>query len=132
MCSAGYYKDVCPCIKTKIAEIVFLYMSVMTDMAYNVRVIASCMLLLCSMFTLLVSVERNLDEEMRKMNALCADITWKLSLGSDPKMTQLASRVGEIRAAWHNAWCDHSSQLPRRVRRLLCRGPKYTPHQTRY
>ncbi|KAJ9582336.1 hypothetical protein L9F63_003324, partial [Diploptera punctata] len=64
------------------------------------------------------------------MNALCADLTWKLNVGSDPKVAELASHVGELRATWHNGWCERSYQLPRRVRHLLCRGPKYTPHQT--
>jgi hypothetical protein len=75
-----------------------------------------------------------LDSEHRLINARAAALTWSLAVdpGSIPAL--LVTQEAERRTAWRNAWCERGRALAKLAPRqmyLLCRGPKYTPHQAR-
>jgi hypothetical protein len=81
-----------------------------------------------------VSVLSQLDSEYRHINEHAAALTWSLAVDPGSMNPRLISEVAERRTAWRNAWCERGralAQLAPRQMYLLCRGPKYTPHQAR-
>jgi len=82
-----------------------------------------------------VAVLSQLDSEYRQINEQAATLTWRLAVDPGSVHPRLITEVAEGRTAWRNAWCDRGralAQLAPRQMYLLCRGPKYTPHQARW
>ncbi|KAJ4443860.1 hypothetical protein ANN_05647 [Periplaneta americana] len=79
--------------------------------------------------TAFVSALQQLDAEYRRSNARAAALTWRLAVDPDAVPAELVARVAEQRTAWRNAWCARDVAPGSRQMYLLCRGPKYTPHQ---
>jgi hypothetical protein len=81
-----------------------------------------------------VAVLSQLDSEYRYINAQAATLTWSLAVDPGSVRPRLIAQAAEWRTAWRNAWCERGRALaevsPRQMY-LLCRGPKYTPHQAR-
>jgi hypothetical protein len=81
-----------------------------------------------------VSVLSQLDSEYRHINEQAATLTWSLAVDPGSVNPRLISEAAERRTAWRNAWCERGralAQLAPRQMYLLCRGPKFTPHQAR-
>ncbi|XP_068083692.1 angiotensin-converting enzyme [Anabrus simplex] len=87
---------------------------------------------------------RVLDSQLRVVNSVTADITWRITTrrGPDVHLDTLATKLGEARSNWLNKWCsrvprflgDHVTNLdPLQARQfyLLCRGPHFTKWQAR-
>jgi len=92
-----------------------------------------------------------MNEELSVSNSRSANISWELSISPNENVSIEAVKFGEIRTEWHNKWCSklsHSYKILLNdiqygsvmnkednslVRQfyLLCRGPKYTLHQSR-
>ena len=97
------------------------------------------LLLQCSQHTELwaicVAVLSQLDSEYRHINEQAATLTWRLAVDPSSVHPRLIAEAAERRTAWRNAWCYRGRALaqwaPRQMY-LLCRGPKYTPHQARW
>jgi hypothetical protein len=85
---------------------------------------------------LAVAVISQLDSEYRHINAQAAALTWSLAVDPGSVPSRVITRAAERRTAWRNAWCERGRgralvELAPRQMYLLCRGPKYTPHQAR-
>lgn len=81
-----------------------------------------------------IAVVTQLDTELRHINAQAAAVTWNLAVDPDSVPSRVVTRAAEWHTAWRNAWCDQGralTELAPRQMYLLCRGPKYTPHQAR-
>lgn len=79
-----------------------------------------------------------LNREYREMNEESAALTWSSMVGEGGDGEELM----ESHTEWHNNWCndlmgrkvdfDTLTSSQKRQVYLLCRGPKYTPSQSRF
>lgn len=82
-----------------------------------------------------------LNREYREMNEVSAALTWSSMVGEGDGNGD-GEELMESHTEWHNNWCndlmgrkvdfDSLTSSQKRQVYLLCRGPKYTPSQSRY
>lgn len=80
-----------------------------------------------------------MNNDLAIMNKESSEITWANLIG-EQNISDISLELAERSNRWRNAKCNEASenikrwQLSAKEARmiwLLCRGPKYTPHQAR-
>ncbi|XP_014245652.1 angiotensin-converting enzyme-like [Cimex lectularius] len=91
----------------------------------------------CRILTIAVETNDWFDEmnsDLSYLNRIASNITWRGLLGLE---TDGVISAEEVRTRWRNAKCEEVAQLNNlsrtqsRMAYLLCRGPKYTVHQSK-
>lgn len=86
-----------------------------------------------------------LNQEFRLLNGAGAAMTWRSVAGVTEEVSVIqkyGEKLTDSQTAWHNKWCttlmgnqiDFTTLTVSQKRQiyLFCRGPKYTPSQSRF
>ncbi|XP_024945394.1 angiotensin-converting enzyme [Cephus cinctus] len=79
---------------------------------------------------------RRMNAELMLLNRASADLEWLEATSPSPEVSQETTKLSHLKTTWRNFWCAktpriHVGPAGSRMLELLCRGPKYTPHQAK-
>ncbi|XP_014472027.1 PREDICTED: angiotensin-converting enzyme-like [Dinoponera quadriceps] len=79
-----------------------------------------------------------MDDSLEFLNRATASLEWRTLRNASAVPLDVHASVFQLRLKWRNRWCaelidlqDNGMFVDRRLRRFLCRGPKYTGKMTR-
>ncbi|XP_046592933.1 angiotensin-converting enzyme-like [Neodiprion lecontei] len=84
---------------------------------------------------------KQMNDELLVLNRAIAILEWQSATSPSSQVSGLNAGMSRFKTTWRNTWCSRMKNLgkesnglgfsEKRMIRLLCRGPKYTPYQAR-